>query len=62
MGIAASTKAKDGKADVDNSCESVNEELKTVDKLTRHNIEIVRAGLEMPTPRGRSGKKAALLM
>ncbi|PSR76962.1 hypothetical protein PHLCEN_2v8116 [Hermanssonia centrifuga] len=41
---------------------SVSKVAKTSDQLTRRNVEIIRTALETPTPKGRSGKKAELLI
>ncbi|PSR72486.1 hypothetical protein PHLCEN_2v11646, partial [Hermanssonia centrifuga] len=66
VGITGNMKAKGSKSKKsgvqEDSHGSVNKEPKSVDKLTQRNIEIVRAALETPTRKGRSGKKTDLLI
>lgn len=63
-GIAVNMKGgKDKKADLQEAKnKSVSKVPKTNDQLTRRNVEIVRDALETPTPKGRSGKRAEMLM
>ncbi|PSR74954.1 hypothetical protein PHLCEN_2v9429, partial [Hermanssonia centrifuga] len=66
VGIAGNMKAKGSpinKAGVqEGSRGSVNKEPKSVNKLTQRDVEIVRAALETPTRKGRSGKRTDLLI
>lgn len=62
--VAASMKGSDNKkanlqAVGDQSTKKVP---KSNDKLTRQNIEIIRATLETPTPRGRGPNEVSMLM
>ncbi len=65
-GTKAAANMKGGKGKKDNLQEAKNESAskvpKTNNQLTQRNVEIVRDALETPTPKGRSGKKAEMLM